>query len=419
LLSEVEVILPILHPKQEEIINNAKRFNHLRCGRRFGKTTLIEELSSIAIDGQRVGIWFPTYKDLSEVWKDLKKLYRDIISRKDEQLKQITLLTEGIIDFWSMEQPDSGQGRKYHRTIIDEAAKADKLYQAWENTIRPTLTDYAGDAFIMSRPKGRNNDFYDIEQKHRKFDNWAFFHYTTYDNPYIDKKEIDEAKSQLDTITFDQEYLAEYVDASDKPFLYSFSRTKHTTNNHYKPNPHLNLIISFDFNKDPMTCTIGQILNIRTLRIFDKIKIENGSTPEVCDIIIAKYPHFIYHIDVTGDSTGNNRTPLVVGNINHYIIIKQKLQLKDYNLKVAKKNMDLSASRILCNSILEHLDVMINDDLAEVIDDCANTSIDPNPKTDTIRVIKTPEHGRHFFDNVRYMFEAAFPDFINKPGLYQ
>ena len=128
----IEFALPTLHPKQEFIIKNAKRFNHLRCGRRFGKTTLIEELSSICLDGWPVGIWFPTYKDLSEVWKDLKRLYAPITNKANEQLKQIELIIphavdEGkfaLIDFWSMEDPDSGQGRKYKRAIGDEVAKA-------------------------------------------------------------------------------------------------------------------------------------------------------------------------------------------------------------------------------------------------------------------------------------------------------
>jgi hypothetical protein len=219
---EVDFYLPTLHPAQKHLVENAKRFNHLRWGRRAGKTTMIEELSSITLDGKRVGIWFPTYKDLSEVWKDLIKLYSGLIHRQSEQLKQIVLITGGIIDCWSMEEPDSGQGRKYHRAIIDEAAKANKLYIAWENTIRPTLTDYIGDAYIMSRPKGKNSGFYLLEEKHRQFDNWAFFHFTTYDNPYISRDEIEEAKLQLDDINFKQEYLAEYVDANDRPFMYAF-----------------------------------------------------------------------------------------------------------------------------------------------------------------------------------------------------
>lgn len=140
-MTELIVKFPTLHPAQQEIINSAGRFNHLRCGRRFGKTTLIVELADPALDGFPIGIWFPTYKDLSEVWIEVKKAYNEVIAQKNEQLNQLRLVGGGIIDFWSMENPDSGQGRKYKRAIIDEASKAPKLLTAWKNTIRPTLTD--------------------------------------------------------------------------------------------------------------------------------------------------------------------------------------------------------------------------------------------------------------------------------------
>jgi hypothetical protein len=412
MLSEVDVIIPRLHPKQEYIIESAKRFNHLRCGRRFGKTTLIEELSSISLDGWPVGIWFPTYKDLSEVWKQLKKTYGDVIIRKDEQLKQIELLTHGIIDFWSMEDPDSGQGRKYKRAIIDEAAKAAKLYQAWENTIRPTLTDYKGDAYILSRPKGKNNGFYQLEEKHRKFDNWAFFHFTTYDNPHIDPSEVEEAKQQLDELTFLQEYMAEYVDANDRPFLYAFSQKQHVVKE-YKPNPHLPILISFDFNKDPMTCIIGQSLSIRHLCIFDELKIMNGSTPELCEMIVAKYPQWATNIIVTGDASGANRSPLVRGGVNHYILIKKHLRVKDFQFRVRRQNLSHINSRILCNSVIQNADFSITANCLETISDCANASVDEHGE-----LIKTQEQGRHFFDNVRYSIDAVFPDFITHPNKY-
>jgi len=61
---ELKVKLQTPHESQSFILDNANRFNHLRCGRRFGKTSLIEELCLVALDGFPVGIWFPTYKDL-------------------------------------------------------------------------------------------------------------------------------------------------------------------------------------------------------------------------------------------------------------------------------------------------------------------------------------------------------------------
>lgn len=409
----LEIVFKRLHPGQEKIINGARRFNHLRCGRRFGKTTLIEELCSPAIEGWPVGVWFPTYKDLSEVWKELKYTYRNLITQRNEQLHQLTLIGGGIIDFWSLDNPDSGQGRKYKRAIIDEAAKAEKLYQAWENTIRPTLTDYQGDAYILSRPKGKNNGFYELEEKHRKFDNWAFFHFTTYDNPYIVHAEIEDAKSQLDDLTFRQEYMAEYIDAGDRPFLYAFDPKLHVIPS-YQVNENLPLYVSFDFNKDPMTCVFAQNPDLRTLTIFDEMRINDGSTPELCERITAKYPKFIRNLYVTGDATGQNRTPLVRGGLNHYMIIKKALNVLDRQFIVRSQNLSHINSRILCNSVIQNAIFRITQNCTETINDCVFASVDEEGE-----LVKTAKNGRHFFDNVRYLIDCRFPDFIDRPQKYK
>lgn len=409
----IDFELQTLHPGQEQILKSAKRFNHLCCGRRFGKTTLIEELSSISLDGDRVGIWFPTYKDLSEVWKDIKKTYRPIISRKDEQLKQIELVTTGLIDFWSMEEPDSGQGRKYHRAIIDEAAKAPKLYQAWENTIRPTLTDYRGDAFILSRPKGKNNGFYLLEEKHRAFENWAFFHFTTYDNPHIDTAEIEEAKLQLDEINFRQEYLAEYVDANDRPYLYAWDTQRHTIDE-YKPNPHLPILLVWDFNKDPMTCLVAQQLDLWTVYQFAEIDLSNGSTPEVCELITTEYYQWMYNMIIGGDATGRNRSALTRGNLNHYRIIKDMLKLRDDDIKVPQQNLALSDSRVLCNSVLKNANVYVTKNCKLTIKDIEMAMVDTEGE-----LIKNTTFPSHKLDGFRYLIDMCFKDFITNPKKYR
>lgn len=413
----VDIFLPKPHPAQKRILEGAKRFNHLRCGRRFGKTSLIEELASIVLDGQRVGIWFPTYKDLDPVWIDVKKTFGPIVQRKNEVLKSIHCVTGGLIDFWSMEDPDSGQGRKYHRAIIDEAAKAPKLYQAWENTIRPTLTDYQGDAFILSRPKGKNNPFYLLAEKHEKFDNWAFFHFTSYDNcrevgGYLERSEIEEAKLQLDDINFRQEYLAEYVDANDRPFLYNFDAKKHVIKE-YTPNPHLPLLLSFDFNREPMTCLVCQQVDPKTLYAFDEIDVPDGSTPEVCDIVMANYPQFRFNIEVTGDATGKNRSALIRGNLNHYRIMKEAFKLMDRQIRVPSHNLAHSDSRVLCNSVLKNANFYITENCKKTIKDAEMAMVD-----DEGELIKNGAHPLHKFDSLRYAIACAYPDFITNPKKY-
>lgn len=408
-----EVLLARPHPNQEIILKGKKRFNHVKCGRRFGKTELVKLLSSYAIYGKFIGIWFPTYKDLSEVWVELLNTFNDAIVKKDEQLKQIRLINGGLIDFWSMDDPDSGRGRKYHRTIIDEAAKAKKFKDAWRATIRPTLTDYKGDAWFFSTPKGKNNYFFTIEQDMKTHPEWAFFKFTSYDNPYLDPSEITGAKNQLDDITFRQEYLAEDVDANDSPFLYAFNESKHVLSD-FKPNHNIPLIVSFDFNKEPMTCLIGQSLDVRHLAIFDEMKINNGSTPELCEMLVAKYIDWAGRISITGDASGQNRSPLVRGGLNHYIIIKKALQAKDYQMKVRKSNLSHLNSRMLCNSVLQNAEFSITSNCKETILDCIYASVDEHGQ-----LIKTVEQGRHFFDNVRYMIDANFYDFIDSPNKYK
>jgi len=404
---EVEVVLEEPHKGQKIILDNCKRFNHLRCGRRFGKTSLIEELSSIALDGYPVGIWFPTYKDLSEVWKSIKIVYKDVISRKDEQLKQIDLVTGGVIDFWSMDDPDSGQGRKYKRVIIDEAAKAKKLYQAWEETIRPTLTDLIGDAWILSRPKGHNNGFYKLEEKHKSFDNWAFFHFTTYDNPFISVDEIEEAKKQLDVITFDQEYMAEYVDSTELPFLYSFDESKHIKKVDVDLKQTIKL--SFDFNIDPFTVTVYQTPDKKTINVVDFIRLGDSDIYNVCDAIKAKYPNNF--LVVTGDASGKNRTGTARGKTSYWKIIKNELSLSNPQIRIRAMNLGLIESRVLCNSALQHRNISIDPKHKELIRDCKFAKVN-----DHGILIKDRQFNKNdWMDGFRYLIDAEWPDLIYNP----
>lgn len=410
--SSQQIHLAKPHKNQEYILRNKKRFNIVKTGRRFGKTEIVKLLSSYALQGKFVGIWFPTYKDLADIWRELVVTFYPAIISKNEQVKQILFVNGGLIDFWSMDDPDAGRGRKYHRVIADEFAKAKKAKQAWQGTIRPTLTDYMGDGWFFSTPKGKNNYFYELEQEMKKQADWACFKFTSYDNPYLNPLEIDDARNQLDKITFEQEYLAEDVDANDRPFLYKFDESIHCIDL-YKPNPHLPILASFDFNKDPMTCLIGQQVDIWTSYAFAEINIANGSTPEVCDEIIVNYPKWYGNTDVSGDATGRNRSALTVGNLNHYRIIKDKLDLQDDNLKMPKQNPALSDSRVLCNSVLQNAKFYITRNCKKTIRDAGMAYVDASGE-----LVKTQVEGLHHFDTLRYMLHAFYPDFVRHPERY-
>lgn len=148
--------------------------------------------------------------------------------------------------------------------------------------------------------------------------------------------------------------------------------------------------------------------------MFDEIEINDGSTPEICDVVKAKYINWFHNIDVTGDSTGQNRTAMVRGNLNHYRIMKQELELKEYNLKVPRNNMAHKDSRILCNSVLQNANFRITDNCRRTIDDMVAASVDEYGE-----LIKTQQQGRHFFDNSRYFIHEVWKDFIKSPKKYK
>jgi len=414
-----EILLDYPHKKQIEILQNRKRFNHVRCGRRFGKTSLIEYLVSPAVEEGFIGIWFPTYKDLSEVWKHVKHRYNEAIEAKDEQLKQIRFIGGGLIDFWSMDDPDAGRGRKYHRAIIDEAAKAKKFRDAWKDTIRPTLSDYQGDSFIFSTPKGKANYFYQLEKDMCKFNNWAFFHFTTYDNPYILNSEIQEAKDQLDTDSFNQEYLAQYVDLNDKPFMYNYHDDKHMGVREL--NPHLPYWFSHDFNVGNMTAGIAQRIDKNTLYVFDEIDLSNADTYEMGEYIKTNYPDIYTASNFTGDASGSNRQQGNRGAKSNWQILRAILKIKDSKLQVRSKNLKIEDSYSLCNSVMQHANIIINPKCKNLLEDLREARIEiklmENGDSKMI-LIKDEIHGLHHLDWFRYLIDANFPDFIKNYKKY-
>ena len=204
--------MPRLHQAQQTIKREARRFNAIRCGRRFGKDILLEDLLiDPALHGKVVGWFAPIYKDLSDNWRAMTNLLAPVITRANSTEKRIDLIGGGIIDMWSLDQPDSGRGRKYHRIIINEASKIKDLQYSWEYVLRATLADYAGDAFFGGTPQGFNY-FSTLCKQSDNDPAWKEFHYTSWDNPFIPRSELEEIQRTYPERVYRQEILAEFVE---------------------------------------------------------------------------------------------------------------------------------------------------------------------------------------------------------------
>jgi len=213
-VNEVTIKLINYHPAQAAIVNSPARFKVVDCGRRFGKSLLLQDiLCDHALDQPfPYGLFTPTYKMLRESWDGLKNILAPIIKKTNEQEKRLELITGAIIDGWSLENNDSVRGRAYKLVAIDEAAMIPNLQYAWENVIFPTLADYQGGAIFASTPKGLNY-FYQLYNRglDPQFPDWASFHFPTSSNPSILPSELDMARQLLPELTWKQEYEAEFV----------------------------------------------------------------------------------------------------------------------------------------------------------------------------------------------------------------
>lgn len=244
-------------------------------------------------------------------------------------------------------------------------------------------------------------------------------HSTYKDNYFLTEQDGERLRSLKDRneLYYDVYCLGKWgiVDKSNK-FMYAFNSSKHVIKqDSFEPNPRLPLLISFDFNVSPMTCVIGQQLSEMKAVIFDEMELNNGSTEELSEMVKAKYIKWLGELDVTGDATGRNREKATRGNINQYRVIKDVLELHDRNLLVRKKNLQLKDSRVLCNSVLQHAEMLITDNCEKTIKDVTFATIKVNPMTKKMDVIKTDQEGRHFFDNYRYFLGTCFKDFIKNP----
>ena len=225
---KVEVLLQKLYPKQAEIVAHPARFKTAMLGRRTGKTVLgIRWLCDGAIAGEPVAWFAPGYKYASEVWREFVLRLGPIIRTKNEQEKRLELVTGGIIDLWTLDGEDPARGRKYKRVVVDEAGIVPDLLPKWQESIRPTLTDLAGEAMFLGTPKGRRHGF--VQLFNRGLDgadlNWKSFRFATSENPYIPPEEIEAARLELPPEVFRQEYEAIPTDDGANPFGLDAIRT--------------------------------------------------------------------------------------------------------------------------------------------------------------------------------------------------
>lgn len=216
-----KINLPPLHPAQNKLLAESRRYNVAVCGRRFGKTFLAADVlikgprKKGAVYGYPVALYAPTYQTMLESWRKLVQILQPITENKSEQNKRIDLVTGGSVEFWSLDNPDAGRGRKYATIVIDEAAIIKRLEEAFEQNIQPLLLDYQGEAWIVSTPKGDNyfKTLFDrgYAGNENRDEDWQSWQLPTWDNPFISREDVEKMRLSMPRLAFLQEIEAQFV----------------------------------------------------------------------------------------------------------------------------------------------------------------------------------------------------------------
>jgi hypothetical protein len=417
-----------LRTAQLSVFSDPTRFRVLVAGRRFGKTELaLTSMLTTCVQKPNARAWYVApsfYLAKSIAWDRLKSISKPFWSRRPLETElTIFLISNSTMTLRGADNPDSLRGNGLDYVVLDEFASMRP--EAWDEAIRPALSDRNGRALFIGTPKGHNH-FYELfrDAKTQNDPEWSAFQYTTAEGGLIPEKEITSAFTHLDTNTFNQEYNAEFTGSGNAHVYYPFDPSVHVTPLQFEPlHP---LIWAIDFNVNPMSMLLMQCVNGgSTVHVLDEISLKHSNTQEACNAFLERLApnHKLIPayqrpltVKVYGDASGNqHRTS---GATTDWTIVKNFFSnwvgSLEHTVHVNKTNPAIR-DRVNCvNSRLKSADgevhMLIDPRCKELIRDLDRVvwEMEPNGQTGS-KINKSDPDRTHMSDALGYYIAQAFP----------
>lgn len=225
-MPEVKIPLTIQNfPKQESIFQSDARFKIVAKGRRFGLTVgaannFIEE----AILGNfKQGLWGDVIN--TNIDRYVERYFLPHLHKIPHKFwrwraqSKVLEMFDSYIDFRSAERPENWEGFGYDKVFLNEAGIILNNDYLWNNAIKPMLWEYKPKSVIGGTPKGRNL-FHELALRGQDEaqEDYKFFHFTSFDNPYLDHDALAKDMKSMPQAVIQQEIFAEFLEDSGVVF---------------------------------------------------------------------------------------------------------------------------------------------------------------------------------------------------------
>ena len=216
------------HPGQREIHTSTAPRRIVACGVRWGKTRCAAmEGIAAAMEPRKNSIgWIcaPTYDLANKVFREIvvivaeKLRHRIVTIKESEKFLVVRNMSGGLSEIRakSADNPISLLGEGLDWLIVDEASRLKPL--VWQSHLSQRLLDKKGWALLISTPKGKGY-FFELFQRARRGDpDYQSWNSPSWENPYLDAKQIEAERDRLPERVFRQEYCAEFLEGSGQVF---------------------------------------------------------------------------------------------------------------------------------------------------------------------------------------------------------
>lgn len=191
------------------------------CGRQVGKTTTASAIPAdyaLTHAGEDVLIAGRFQETADELFRETKKhleatgLTNDELGLDDDNKSTYEFSTGSRIMSRTLGQAGKQQRGKNPKCIVVEEA-ALVLDDVYEKVIEPMFATHDEyELYLISTPRGKSGYLYD---KHVYDDDWLSFTVPTSASPLVTEEWLEKRRSKVDAVTFDQEYLGEFVELGE------------------------------------------------------------------------------------------------------------------------------------------------------------------------------------------------------------